>query len=389
MRTKTRRIYLQLSAEMCKFVESMIKRFVTILLAVCALAACRKQTAPPRPTIGLVESIAGDTTGLRNLVAGVSLRPTGSIALIGDPADVITLARRFQGSDQRDNIDGREHRDSLADFAGETFDAILDAYNAPYAHFMAENSSTDSLREVAVTAALAAWDTTCNRLATDHKALLRKASAKMLIFTSSLQEEYGLFDVDTLLQLTGGKCKILTPVNILLENAIQGGALNIAVWASRPVRQSRTWEHAFEKMGRPDVRLHVFTPEQALDVRTQLRNILRQYQTTGLPLDALIIDSYSVNLGPLRSELDMIRRCGTEEDAAFDKMLSARFGFYEPADAFIRTTYEFLRKENLFSHRIARPQVKYYETAESDAGHVVLVEAAASYVQNTYVSELH
>lgn len=367
----------------------MRKKILLIALALCALAACKPKTAPPRPTIGLVESIVGDTTGLRNLVSGVSIRPGGSIALVGDPSDVILLARRFQGADKRDNIDGREHRDSLADFAGETFDAILDAYHAPYAHFMAENSSTDSLREVAVNAALAAWDTTCNRLATDHKALLRKSSAKILIYTSSLQAEYGLFDVDTLLQLTGGQCKILSPVNILLENTVESGAKNIAVWASRPVRQSRTWENAFEQMGLTDVRLHVFTPEQALDVRTQLRNILRQYQTTGLPLDALIIDSYTVNLGPLRSELDMIRRGGTEEDAAFDKMMSARFDFYEPADALIRTTYVFLRKENLFSHRISRPLVKYYETAESDAGHVVLVEAAASYVQSTYVSELH
>ena len=367
----------------------MTKRIISLALIVLALFSCKPKSTPPRPTIGLVESIVADTAGIHKVVSGASVKPAGSIALVGDPQDVVLLARRFQGADKRDNIDGRELRDSLADFAGETFDVILDVYHAPYSHFLGEHSATDSLREVTVKAAVAAWDTVCFRLATDHKPLLPKSSAKILILTSSLQSQYGLFDVDTLLQLTGGKCKIISPVDILLENAASRGARNIAVWASRPVRLSGTWEKALEQNNYEGVSLGVFTPEQALDVRTQLRNILRQYQATGLQLDALIIDSYTVNVGPLKSELAMIRRGGTEEDAAFDKMLSSGFDFYEPADVLIRTTYDFLRENNLFSFRTARPLVKYYETKESDSGEVVLTEAAASYVFSTYVSELH
>lgn len=367
----------------------MKKHFLLILLAVWALVACKQAVGPQRETIDLVSSILTDTTGLRDLAAQAGkMGAEGSIAILGEPADAMVLVRRFQSVDWRDNVDGRAKRDSLPDFAGEAFDAILDAYNAPYSHFLT-SGALDSLREVAVRGALQAWDTTCLRLATDHKALLRKESAKILIYTSSLQSQYGLFDVDTLQKLTGGQCRLLSPVPILINDALTAGARNIAVWASRPVRESRIWENAFEQADRPDATLAVFTPEQAMDVRTQLRNILRQYSVNGLPLDALIIDDYHVDLSPLQSELSLIRRCGTEEDTAFDKMLPASFRFFEPGEALINTTYGILRSENLFAHRIARPVVKYYETAESELGDVVLVEAATSYVQNAYVSNLH
>ena len=367
----------------------MKQHFLFILLVLAGVAACKQVTSVPRETIGLVHSIVADTTGIRELVAQAGWNGAeGAIALAGEPADVVVLARRFAVSDRMDNVDGRQKPDSLPDFAGETLHAIMDAYNAPYSRFVASRDGLDSLREVTVNAALHAWDTASFRSATDGKALLRKASAKILIFTSSLQAEYGLFDVDTLQQLTGGKCRVLSPVRILVDEVLADGARNILVWAPDAVRESKVWEHALEAKQRTDATLAVYSPRPALDVRTQLRDILRQYLVTGLPLDALILDGYGTDLRPLRSELDLIRLCGTEEDAAFDKMLSASFGIYEPADALINTTYNLLREENLFAHKIAKPAVKYYESAESESGNVVLVEASDSYVNSTYVSSL-
>ena len=70
-------------------------------------------------------------------------------------------------------------------------------------------------------------------------------------------------------------------------------------------------------------------------------------------------------------------------------MLSKNFRIYNPADALADSTYALLRKENLFTHQIAWPQVKYYETQENEAGQAVLVEVGSTYVKNTYVPELH
>lgn len=365
-------------------------RIFTIGLALLAMAACKHVTSSPRETIGLVRSIVEDTTGLRDLVAQAGWNGAeGSIALLGEPEDVVVLARRFAVTDRMDNVDGRQKPDSLPDFAGETFQALLDAYNAPYSQFTTSREGMDSLREVAVNGALQAWDTVCFRSATDGRALLKKTSAKILIYTSSLQAEYGLFDVDTLQQLVGGKSRLLSPVDILLDEALESGAQNILVWVPDAVRECGVWEAALEAKHRTGTTLAVLTPKPAVDVRTQLRDILRQYQVSGLPLDALILDSYALELAPLQSELGLIRLCGTEEDAAFDKMLSARFQFFEPAGALIRTTYALLREENLFAHRIAKPVMKYYESAESGSGEVILVETSASYVNSTYVSSLN
>ncbi|MBQ9701562.1 MAG: hypothetical protein IJV63_01040 [Bacteroidales bacterium] len=363
-----------------------MRKALIVIAALCAVLSCKQAPKAPRPAIALVQSIVEDTTGIRGIVEN-KRGAEGAIALIGDPADVAVLSRRFLTEDRVDNVDGRHKPDSLPDFAGETIQAILDAFNAPYSHFLGEGCSTDSLREAAVNNALSAWDTTSFRASTGGRAKLRKASAKILIYTSSLQKEFGLFDVDTLLQLTGGQCTILNPVDILLQKVKADGARNIAVWAPQAVKDARIWEKAFGR--RADATLSVHIPAPAVDIRNRFRDVLRQYQVTGLPLDALILDGYDMDENLIRAEIRLIRLGGTDEDQAFGEMLSKDFRIYNPADALLDSTYELLRKENLFTHQIAWPQVKYFETQENEAGEVVLVEVGSNYVKKKYVPELH
>lgn len=317
----------------------MRKHILLTILAVAALGACEQATRVQKPSMKLVQSILADTTGLRERVqnAGI-IGAEGSITLFGEPGDVKALAQRFKDVDLMDNVDGREKRDSLPDFAGEIIVGI-----------QAKFGSLDSLRELAVYGALQAWDTT-----------RRKESAKILIYPSSLQARYGFNDVDTLQQLVGGKCRLLSPVKLLLDKAYEK-ANNVVVWTSEPVKDAKVWEQALAKMNKPGKSIAVYSTDPSQEPNQQFRDILRQYQVTGLPLDAMILDCYQADFGPLEEELGIIRTDATEEDTAFDKMVSAQFKFYEPADALIRTTYAILREENLFAHRIARPVVKLYE----------------------------
>lgn len=317
----------------------MKKHFLLTILAVAALAACEQTAKVQKPSMKLVQSILADTTGLRERAqnAGI-IGAEGSITLFGEPGVVKALAQRFKDVDLMDNVDGREKRDSLPDFAGEIIVGILTPRFSP-----------DSLREVAVNGALQAWDTTRH-----------KESAKILIYPSSLQARYGFNDVDTLQQLVGGKCHLLSPVKLLLDKAYEK-ANNVVVWTSEPVKDAKVWEQALAKMNKPGKSIAVYSTDPSQEPNQQFRDILRQYQVTGLPLDAMILDCYQADFGPLEEELGIIRTDATEEDAAFDKMVSAQFKFYEPADALIRTTYAILREENLFAHRIARPVVKLYE----------------------------
>ena len=375
----------------------MTKHLFPALLLLAAVASCKEVQVPPRPTLPLVHSIVADTAGMGRLAAQAG-RVDGSIAIIGEPESAIVLARRFQSCDLVDNVDGSAVRDSLLDFAGETFDVIMDALNAPYVRFwtsaeaMADSvrhEELDSLREVAVLNAVCAWDSLCWRPVADAKPLLHKQRAKMLIFTSPLQAKWGLFDVDTLQQMTGGKCRTLSSVHTLLDDAYAAGARSLAVWTSRDVRNSGVWQAVFADGEYEGASLTVIAPDAALDVRTELRNVLRQYRNTGRVLDALLIDSFTVDTAPLRSELALIRNGGTAEDAAFKAMLSPAFVMVDPATSLIGTTYRILRDNHLFTHQIARPAVQYYETVESGGGTTLLVETTAEYAHSTYVPNLH
>ena len=396
-----------------------MKRIVILGLAALAVtASCSRRIAAPKSSLPLVLSIWADSTGTGRVVAQAGRHGAeGSIAIIGEPEEVLPLARHFQTVDAVDNIDGRSVRDSLPDFAGERFDVILDAYNEAYAHFIPEGvdvfESADSLREAAVRNAVFAWDTTCVRSLSNMEQKLNKTRAKILIFTSSMQGEFGVSDVDTLQRLCGGKSIVLSPTDILLEQAyadrtyrvnlveelymddydretikVQTSGQAVGQVNGLSARRSNAWQSVFDKKGWEDARLTVLTPEPALDIRTEFRNLLRQYRSTGGPLDALIVDSYSFDRTYLESELTLIRREGTEEDGSFNKMLSKGFHILDPQQTLTRTTYELLRSQRLFTHRIARPALHYYETEEAESGLPVLVEVTPAYVQETYVQDI-
>ena len=358
----------------------------SVILAVAALAifsSCRTNTLPPRPTIPLVESIVRDTSGLATIVARAGNAVSGSIAIIGEPQQAVTLSRLFVSVDDVDNIDGREVRDSLPDFAGEQFDVILDANNAPYGHFI--DAEIDSLREAAVLGAMFAWDSTCLKSSSSRQKLA-KSRAKILVFCSPLHSAYGLFDVDTLQQLCGGSSRLFTPVEITLRAAADAGAQNIAVWASKAVAASGAYESAFAALGLPGT-VKCITPDSAFDSRTELRSLLRHYLATGERMDALVLSDYNIDPSPLRSEIELIRKGGTEEDLAFSRMLAPGFIILAPGPCLTGTVYRYMREHNLFTHRIARPFARWFETTENSQGEPSIMEVGSSYVHSAYVQD--
>ena len=135
-----------------------MKHILTVLALLVAFVSCNEHPVVVRDTIPYVKQLAADTTGIFRLVHTYRTAGTkGSIAVIGEPEAAARLASAFLSADRVDNIDGRSAPDRLPDFAGETFDILMDLYNAPYIRFAA--SSPDSLREVAVRNAVTAVDT--------------------------------------------------------------------------------------------------------------------------------------------------------------------------------------------------------------------------------------
>ena len=130
---------------------------LSVLALLAAVVSCNERPTVVRDTIPYVKQLAVDTIGSFQLVRAYRTAGTkGSIAVIGEPEAAARLASVLKEADLVDNIDGRAKPDRLPDFAGETFDILLDEYNAPYIRMA--GSSPDSLREVAVRNAVIAVD---------------------------------------------------------------------------------------------------------------------------------------------------------------------------------------------------------------------------------------
>ena len=330
-------------------------RNTILFLGTCLLiASCHERQAPVRDTIPYVKQLAVDTAGTYSLLESYrSAGTAGSIAVIGEPEAAWRLATRLLAADEVDNIDGKARPDRLPDFAGESFDILMDQYNAPYTRMAA--SSPDSLREIAVRNAVMSIDSVAYSNALDPMSRLPKARAKVFVLANSLLAEYGQFDIDTLFKMANREAMILTPVEAM--------------------------EHAAKALT-PQMEVTVVSTTGNGMLRPAFRDMLRIFRSLKpkATLDAVLLDSFTANLDELVAEQEHIHRQITEEDMSFDRILTPRFQFIEPNACLTSALYRLLRERNLFTHDIAYPSVRYYQTEENRDGEYVPVEVSAEYI---------
>ena len=367
-------------------------RNTILFLGTCLLlASCHERQAPVRDTIPYVKQLAVDTAGTYSLLTSYRSAGTlGSIAVIGEPEAALRLANCLLEADEVDNIDGKARPDRLPDFAGESFDILMDQYNAPYTRMAA--SSPDSLREVAVRNAVMSVDSVAYSNALDPMSRLAKKRAKVFVLANSLLTEYGQFDIDTLFKMAGREALVLTPVEAMLETAAKAGCRSVAVWAPQEARSA--YEHVAKALT-PEMEVTVVSTTGNGMLRPAFRDMLRIFR--GLKpkatLDAVLLDSFTADMEELAAEQEHIHRQITEEDMAFDRILTPKFRFIEPNASLTSALYRLLRERNLFTHDIAYPSVRYYQTEENRDGEYVPVEVSAEYISahansDPYVSDL-
>ena len=355
-----------------------MKNTIPFLAVLLLLTSCHERPAPVRDTIPYVKLLAVDTAGTFSLVRSYRSAGTkGSIAVIGEPESAFRLASYLLSADEVDNIDGKARPDRLPDFAGESFDILMDLYNAPYTRMAA--SSPDSLREVAVRNAVMAIDTVAYSNALDPLSRLSKRRAKVFVLANSLLSEYGRFDIDTLFKMAGREALILTSVEALLKKAADEGCRSVAVWAPQEARSA--YEHVAAELT-PQMEVTVVSTTGNGILRPAFRDMLRIFRSLkpNANLDAVLLDSFTVDLEELAAEKEHIHRQITEEDMAFDRILSPTFHFIEPNACLTDALYRLLRERNLFTHDIAFPSVRYYQTEENRDGEFVPVEVSTAYI---------
>lgn len=127
--------------------------------------------------------------------------------------------------------------------------------------------------------------------------------------------------------------------------------------------------------------LSAFCPAAEGDLSARFRDFLRQYREGASgPLTALLLDDYGVDPSFIAREIDRIRTQATEEDVALSRIISPEFRCIEPMGAITSACYRILRRDNRFTHDIAYPRARFYQTEESENGDPVMIELSDRYL---------
>ena len=169
----------------------MLKRVCPIVFVVIAVMAysCTRRVESSYDSIRLVDDLVNDSLPSLQRMAKDACKPSGSIFLVGEPLQCLSLSEKMMNSDEFDNVDARMVSDGLPDFSGETIVSVLDFANFPYDTLALTEDGRLALREIAVRHALAAIDSSAN--------------CKVLILCSPQLAEQGGDDVSDFFEKIG------------------------------------------------------------------------------------------------------------------------------------------------------------------------------------------
>ena len=160
--------------------------------------SCGRNGADGVDLLPYLGSVMADTSSVEHSVmAGYDpMDRYGDIAVIGPEKDTRLLTDYLMRCDMYDNVDAREMRDSLPDFAGEIFASYYDLADSSCTALFREGRD-DSIRTVTVRNAVAAAASECYQNIFSNAPTEGKPSAKVMVFSSPYSEA-GVEDADTL-----------------------------------------------------------------------------------------------------------------------------------------------------------------------------------------------
>ena len=286
----------------------------------------------------------------------------GTVAVIGPEEDTRMLTGYLRRCDIFDNIDASVSRDSLPDFAGETFSAYYDLADSSYSSFF-KKGLDEGLREVTVRNAVFAAASGCYQNTFSHEPTVDKTPAKVMIYSSSYSET-GIADVDTLFSAFGKKVRVISPVRAVSEQiASEGVTGRIGIWADRDILASGVYASVlhshtcnYDYVG--------FSPDGFSTAEEGFFRFLDMYLSTGevIPLSAVVIDDFALSAyAEYIREVAVRVNSSTEDDfALYRAILADDFKIIDAVTSVAKECYRMLRTENFFTHRIQYPQVKEY-----------------------------
>lgn len=336
-----------------------------IALAMLALASCARKEADRTGTIEYVrEIISGADSGLQDLVRNYNEADRSKSIFVAGPMDrSVQVLRTLQTFDRFDNVDGRIAPDGLPDFSGETVCAVYDMDFEGV-------SGNEALRRAGVRSVLQTMDTTCFVSPYDKSGLGRKPAAKIVLLASP-QAAVATADIDTLFTALGCTLPVISPLKLALERffARKGAPASILVISDEANASGEAYNACAALVCKASgiAASSCFVRAQVSD--HPLLDILNEYSASGAdkPADLLIIDNPEVDPAAVRADLATIRSVMNEESLLYGNLISKDFHVADLGREGAEECYRALRKQNLFTHKVAYPKVLEYMSVSSPA----------------------
>lgn len=364
---------------------------ISILLAASAVVftGCISGRGGGPGTLKLVGSVLSDTTSAVFKASPDVNRDftNGTIAVIGSSSDALAITEGLLTCDSRNNISGAAQSDGLPDFSGETVSLLIDEANAPYQDYLSLGNEM-FLRELNVRNFLWAVDTVVLRSPFDGPEGIFKQRAKIVVLASSFASAYGYEDVDTLCRAAKVSLPVFAPVQSMTEYAYSRheGIQNIAIWTTDRIKDAGVYAKCMpeEFSARNDgaSTYEVFCPAvdtlpsdglslwgepAGNEIKSRLLDLFDSYIASGKTsrLTSLFLDDETVSYEALLSIVEDIKRTDEDNMLVYRNILSPDFRVITPGLAIAEQCYDYLRKYNQFTHRIAYPDMKAYLTVPS------------------------
>lgn len=348
-----------------------ILRILFLMASASVLWSCTVHTVAPRPSVPLVREIVTDKENpSHRLVKG--LLPSakeGSIFILGDSREVLSLSDAFLNADRFDNAGGTPVPDGLPDFSGECISGILDEAGTPYSVVLEKDDGT-LLRELCVRDVLAALDTTCFFSPYDREGGMHKAQAKVLILSSSYMAAYGQFDVDTLFQQLGCRVPVLSPLQCMMDEifAEADEDFNLGILTGRENLSSGIYSSLFSyrchQKGLNASACTVLSPRDSSDL---LSAFFDDYIAAGVygKLNYLIVDEPGQDVEALNARVGELISVMNPESLKYRGSIAEDLKILVPDQCVLRRCYAEMRARGLFSFRIAHPRAEGFLTTPS------------------------
>ena len=335
-----------------------------MLLMLIVAVSCRDRPSA-LPLSDYISAVLSDTSLVEyHIIKEYSSDITGSIAVIGDAADVLPTVETLILFDSFDNIDARSVPDGLADFAGER----VDAYFSEPSSFPSVDSVSGNpipISALSVREFIASLDSSCLYTPFDLSRTERKARAKAVVIASPSFSFQGGHDIDTLCHIAGLGVPVISSVEEMLRFALDNNSqpAKVCLWTTSQRAAAVPYNTLFARIGGRDDGLKVITPEAGESgLWSMLISFLDKYMEDGSmrQISVVAVDDPSLDLAGLGSVCDSLRSTSSEELIKYRNLFSKEFQFVSAPQVVSRSLYRLLRESNGFTHRIASPEASVY-----------------------------